>query len=169
MTRSIRARQIMRQVLRCTFVKPTLEASMRLVVLTMLLLAAGAAHAQRYTLAGDLEPECKLAADGNAKGGAACIMVIDGFVNGYMAGAKRGVRTAFFEDQQNLSTTQGIDDVTQRVTHLYPSAKCFPELGTTKQVADVFVTYLKVHPQRRKEHYGQVLADAVESYFCPSR
>lgn len=142
---------------------------MRLAVLTALLLAAASAYGQPYTSAADLEPECKLAANGNAQAGAACIMVIDGFVNGYMAGAKRGVRIAFLEDQQNLLTTQGIDDVSERISRLYPSAKCFPELGTTKQVADVFVTYLIVHPQRRKEHYGRVLADAVESYFCPGR
>lgn len=139
---------------------------MRTALIT-LLIATGTAHAQSYISAETLEPDCKAASDGDFNSGAACIMVIDGFVNGYMAGAKRGVRTAFLQDQQNLATTKGMKDARQRVFRLYPVAKCLPELGTTKQVADVFVTYLKVHPERRKEHYGQVLTDAIESYFCP--
>jgi hypothetical protein len=143
---------------------------MKTAVLAMLLIMpVGSATAQRFTSASDLEPSCKSAAIGNSKGGAPCIMVIDGFVNGYMAGAKRGVRTAFLEDPQNLESTQGVADATARVTRLYPKATCFPALGTTKQVADVFVTFLSVHPDRRKQHYGQVLTDAVESYFCPGR
>lgn len=134
----------------------------------VLLLAASMTHGQEYTSAGALESECKAVLNGNFEAGAACTMVIDGFVNGYIAGAKRGVRIAFFQDQENLATTQGIDDAKQRVFRLYPIAKCLPKLVTVKQVADVFVTYLKVHPELRKEHYGQVLADAIESYFCPS-
>jgi hypothetical protein len=63
---------------------------MMLPILILLLLVTSTTQAQTYTSAGTLEPDCKAAADGNFKAGAACIMVIDGFVNGYMAGAKRG-------------------------------------------------------------------------------
>ena len=124
------------------------------------------AISQDQVLAENLEPECKLAADGDFQGGGACILVLDGFVNGYMNGAKRGVRVAFLQDRQNLATTQGMPDAWRRDNRLYPSATCLPEMGTTKQVADVFVTYLIANPHRRKEHYGKVLTDAIESYFC---
>ncbi len=142
---------------------------MRFLIFLFVFFAAGSANAQNYFLAENLEPECKLAADGDVRRGSACLLLIDGFVNGYMNGAKRGVRVAFLEDQQNLSTTQGIADATKRVNRLYPSATCLPELGTKKQVADVFVTYLMANPHRRKDHYGKVLTDAIESYFCPSK
>jgi len=121
---------------------------------------------QDQVLAENLEPECKMVADGDLQGGGACILVLDGFVNGYMNGAKRGVRVAFLQDQKNLETTQGISDALRRVNRLYPAATCFPEMVTTKQVADVFVTYLIANPHRRKEHYGKVLNDAIENYFC---
>jgi hypothetical protein len=110
---------------------------MRFAIALLFLLLSGAVHAEEQISAGDLEPDCKLAADGDSKG-AVCLMVVDGFVYGFMYGMPQ-------------------------------DAPCFQDGGSSRQAVQAFVSYLSSHPERRKDHYAQVLKDAVVSNFCQGR
>ena len=134
---------------------------MRLLVLTCLLLLAYGTQANGQITAGDLESDCKLAADGDPDG-SLCLMIVDGFVYGYMVGVDRGVNFALANDQTNAPDTS-------RVTRIARSALCLPEEGSTKQIVQVFATYLASHPERRSDRYALVLRDSVESHFCAGR
>jgi hypothetical protein len=116
--------------------------------------------------AGDVENSCKPIAlsQPNDK---YCLTLIHGYVDGMRSGANRGLRTAFIQDEKNLETTQGIDDVRLRISRLRSQAACIPSQATVKQVADVFLKYVAAHPSRRNEPYQEVLLDAMESHYCP--
>jgi hypothetical protein len=125
------------------------------------------AQAQSYVNAAAVESTCKLELSKASKGPGSCIMLFRGFIDGFASGADRGLRVAFMQDQKNLATTEGIDDVQFRIGQLRSSASCLPTQATAKQVAEVFLQFMKAHPNRRSEPYREPMLDALQSYYCP--
>jgi Rap1a immunity proteins len=95
-----------------------------------------------------------------------CAFVIVGYLDGLRAGANRGLRAAFLADQKNLDTTTGLQDLQRRMSIIRPKAQCLPPQVTIRQIIEVYVNYMQIHPERRSQPYSEPLLDALESYFC---
>lgn len=124
-------------------------------------------HAQSAVTASAVESTCKAELSKSPNQVGSCILLVRGYIDGLNSGASRGLRAAFFKDQKNLATTEGIDDVQFRISQLQASAACVPPQATAKQVAEVFLQYMKANPNRRNEPYREPMLDALESYYCP--
>lgn len=97
-----------------------------------------------------------------------CSMPIKGFLDGYKRGAAKGLLTAFIDDRKNLATTEGINDLQNRIGILRRRSECFPPSATTEQVEEVFLNFLRKHSNRAADPYPDVLSDSIEEYFCPT-
>lgn len=147
---------------------------MRRLLFLALVCAAASVQAQTTPTAGTVYVQCRQltlnpspAPEALATAVGLCTFLLRGFVDGFVAGSRRGVRTAFISDAQNLATTKGINDLQSRVSLVSPKAQCLPPAATLGQVAEVFIRYLDAHPQRSSELYPEPLIDAMEEYFCP--
>ena len=125
------------------------------------------AQAQSYMNAATVESTCKLELSKPSESPGSCIILFRGYIDGFASGADRGLRVAFTQDQKNLATTAGIADVQSRIGQLSSSAACVPMQATAKQVVEVFLQFMKAHPNRRSEPYREPLLDALQSYYCP--
>ena len=126
-----------------------------------------ASYAQTVVSAGVVETTCRYELSKSPNEVGSCILLVRGYMDGFSSGANRGLRAAFFKDQKNLATTEGIDDVQFRIGQLQASAACIPPQATAKQVAEVFLQYMKAHTNRRDEPYREPMLDSLESYYCP--
>lgn len=131
------------------------------------------AHAEWKTpTAGEVSELCKLERTNQEDSRtrfALCSMPIKGFIDGYKRGAAKGMRTAFIEDAKNLATVQGIQDLQNRASVLRARSECMPPAATADQVEQVFINFVRQHPELKNSEYPAVLSDAIEEYFCPAR
>lgn len=128
-----------------------------------------AAHASGEPMtAGTVQAACKAVRSGSTQMTdlATCIQ-LNGFVFGYLAGAKHGELAMLIHDDAALATTKGIADVRQRIGRVYPFASCISSDAAMQQVTDVFILYVDEHPETKSQPYPAVFKEAIESHYCP--
>lgn len=98
-----------------------------------------------------------------------CTLLITGFMNGYFAGIKTGVRAEFMKDSENLRSIQGIDDATKRILEVQSKAVCIPDGATVPYITGIFVAFMNKHPEMGREPYYVPLERALEEAFPCSK
>jgi hypothetical protein len=95
-----------------------------------------------------------------------CVFTINGFMDGFIHGSDRGLRTAFIKDSENIATTSGAGNLQARIDALRKDAHCFPRGITVEMVAKAFIAYVDIHPEIANTYYADPLSDAIQTIVC---
>ncbi len=147
--------------------KLTFASRFVLCVAAMVHVPLALAHAD-VPNAGMVSSACRQEAQGTmtAYTASTCTFLIRGFIDGYLAGAKRGLSVAFTQDEKNLRTTRGANDVMARINAIQDKATCFDGGAKVSQIGDAFVQYMAAHPDAQDKPYYVPMAQMVYENVC---
>lgn len=91
---------------------------------------------------------------------ATCVTRMLSFLDGWRAGALRGVTVALIHDSPVFM--QGVEPFRRRVEWITPMARCVGDEATIFPMISAFLDYMAMHPERAQDHYAAVLPDAMD-------